>query len=204
MNNGDLQETPLRCQRLLMRLMRFNLNAEHAPGKDMVIADTLSRNPLPGEKAGQLQEDVQAYVDEVISSWPVSDAKLDELRMATQLDVNLKTAIEQTMMGWPVYKQEVWLGAHEFFGVKGELSVCDGLLLRGDRIVIPYSMRREILDRIHDGHLGITKCRERANQAVWWPGMSKDIETVVSKCRFCQEKRPSQPHEPLLPSPVPA
>jgi hypothetical protein len=203
-NNRDLQDTPLRCQRLLMRLMRFNVVAEHAPGRDMVIADTLSRSPLEGDDSNQLQEDVKAYVDEVVSSWPVSDARLNELREATAQDINLKTTIEQTMQGWPTHKQDVWLGAREFFGVKSELSVCSGLLLRGDRIVVPFNMRKEILARIHDGHQGVTKCRERANQAVWWPGMSKDIEAMVSRCRFCLESKPSQPHEPLLSSPLPA
>jgi len=89
------------------------------------------------------------------------------------------------------------------FGVRNELSVCDGLLLRGDRIVIPFSVRSEILERIHDGHTGIRKSREGANEAVWWPGMSRDIEDRVSRCRHCLEKLPSQSNEPLPPSPLP-
>jgi hypothetical protein len=150
-----------------------------------------------------LQEDVEAYVDEVASCWPASDAKLNQIRQATQQDVNVKSAYDYTLAGWPAYKQDVQLAARELYNVKDELSVVDGLLLRGDRIVIPYCMRKEMLQRIHDGHLGITKCRERANQAVWWPGMSKKIKDLVSRCRFCVEKRPAQPHEPLLPSSLP-
>ena len=111
--------------------------------------------------------------------------------------------MEYTLVGWPTHKQDAWLAAREFFGVRNELSVCDGLLLRGDRIVIPFSVRSEILERIHDGHMGIGKCRERANQAVWWPSMRRDTEDRVSRCRHCLEKRPSQPNEPLLPSPFP-
>ena len=56
----DLDQTPSRCQRLLMRLMRFNLNhlADHAPGKQMVGADTLSRSPLEFEAEPDTVEDV--------------------------------------------------------------------------------------------------------------------------------------------------
>ena len=163
----------------------------------MVVADALSRSPLNRESGSHLQQDVQGHVNEITSSWPASDSKLGQIRKETQKDLNLKTAMEYTLVGWPTHKQDVWLAAREFFGVRNELSVCDGLLLRGDRTVIPFSMRSEILERIHDGHMGIGKSRKRANQAVWWPGMSRDIEDRVSRRRHCLEKRPSQPNEPL-------
>lgn len=87
-------------------------------------------------------------------------------RKKTPKDVALQAAIQYTINGWPENKTEVQLAARDLFVLRNELSVCDGLLIRGDRIVIPYSMRDEILERIHDGHLGIVKCRERAKQCV--------------------------------------
>ena len=58
----------------------------------------------------------------------------------------------------------------------------DGLLVRGDRIVVPFSLRKQILERIHEGHMGVAKCRECAAQSVWWPRIEKDIKSWVASC----------------------
>ena len=71
----DLDKTPLRCRRLLIRLMRFNPRAEHVPGKQMVVADTLSRNPVNPDTG----EDVQAFVDLVESTRPATDNQLERV-----------------------------------------------------------------------------------------------------------------------------
>ena len=104
-NSKDLSETPLRCQRMLMRLMRYKPVAEYVPGKNMTVADMLSRNPMEAEDGTQLSEDVDLHVNAITSSWPVSVAKLDQIREETKKDINLKTALEYTVTGWPKYKQ---------------------------------------------------------------------------------------------------
>ena len=61
-------------------------------------------------------------------------------------------------------------------------------------------MQKEVLEKIHEEYQGISKCRERDRQTVWWPQISREIKDCVSKCSFCLEKQPSQP---LLPSKLP-
>ncbi|KAK7105840.1 hypothetical protein V1264_017168 [Littorina saxatilis] len=205
-NKKDLTDTPLRCQRMLMRLMRHNVVAEYEPGKNLVVADALSRSPLAETESPEqntLETDVQVHVDAVRASWSVSDEKLEALRKATQEDVTLQTALEYTRSGWPQYKEDVKLAAREFYSVKDELSDHDGLLVRGSRIVIPFSHRKDILGKIHDGHQGIQKCRERANQCVWWSGMGQEIKEMVGRCRHCLESKPTQRKEPLITSKLP-
>ena len=86
--------------------------------------------------------------------------------------------------GWPSYGNLP--GALQpYCQVSGELTVSDGLLLKGSRLVIPVTLRADTLDRIHAGHQGITKCRERAKSSVWWPGISGQIEELVNKCAVC-------------------
>ena len=55
----------------------------------------------------------------------------------------------------------LWVMKH-YLNVATELSVKDGILMRGSRILIPSALRLKMLDRIHTGHQGIVKCRERA------------------------------------------
>uniref|UniRef100_A0A3P9KIH1 ribonuclease H n=1 Tax=Oryzias latipes TaxID=8090 RepID=A0A3P9KIH1_ORYLA len=83
-NSYDLDKTPLRCQRLLMRLMRFNVTAEHVPGKQLVVADTLSRHPLKDSSVPQTEKQVKAYVNTIVDSKPIKSNKLEEIREATK------------------------------------------------------------------------------------------------------------------------
>ena len=90
-----------------------------------------------------------------------------------------------------------------YWSSRGEISHVQGLLLKGPCLIIPSSMRLEILDRIHDGHQGIVKCRRRPKDSVWWPGLGKQLEEMATKCRKCIEHwKPNS--EPMIPSAVPA
>ena len=72
----------------------------------------------------------------------------------------------------------------------------------GNRIVIPSSLRKDMLDRLHTGHQGITKCRIRALQSMWWPSLSTQLEELITKCAECCRHR-VQNSEPLLPGKFP-
>ena len=123
--------------------------------------------------------------------------------MATQSDSVLQAAIVYTLTGWPKHEKDVPNSLRELYAHRGMLSVTDGLLVFGNRIVIPVANRPEILNRIHDGHQGITKSLERARLGVWWPGLTADVKRIVSVCEHCQTARPTQRKEPLLPTPLP-
>uniref|UniRef100_A0AAV2L3T1 C2H2-type domain-containing protein n=1 Tax=Knipowitschia caucasica TaxID=637954 RepID=A0AAV2L3T1_KNICA len=99
-NSKDLDAVPVRCQRLLMRLMRFNAKAEYAPGKTLVISDALSRSPLK-ESYSTTEAVIASHVNAVTHSWPVSQSKLDRIRTATQEDPQLQHVRKLIRDGWP-------------------------------------------------------------------------------------------------------
>ena len=76
-------------------------------------------------------------------------------------------------------------------------------MLRGSQIVIPKSLRRDMIQRAHEGHLGIAKTKCRAREVIWWPGMGAQLETVVANCNVCARYRREQRREPLQVSTLP-
>ena len=71
-----------------------------------------------------------------------------------------------------------------YFDARSELSVSNDLLLYRDRIVIPVSLRSEIIETIHEGHQGVSKCLDRAKMTVWWPGISRLIKEKFQHVSF--------------------
>lgn len=65
---------------------------------------------------------------------------------------------------------------------KDTISVLDGLLLNGMRLIIPASLQSSILQHIQQAHQGIEKCHQEARHSVWWPGLSTQSRTMVQQC----------------------
>ena len=82
-----------------------------------------------------------------------------------------------------------------------EIREAEGVLLRRQCIIVPRSMRKDMKARIHEGHLGIDRSKMRAREAIYWPGMSSEIEDMISKWSICLENRKTQQREPLQPLP---
>ena len=81
---------------------------------------------------------------------------------------------------------------------KEELSVSNGLLLKGRRIVVPQILRTEMLKLIHVGHLGAEKQKRLSRDILYWPNMNRDIDNNVQDCSVCLKYRRAQSKQPLL------
>ena len=149
---------------MLMRMMSFNATAVYVPGHLHCAPDCLSRQPLncADAIAQKMERDIQDHEDAVINGLPASDSRIEEIRKAQEASDQISTAAHYTRVGWPAAE-----ACHPYFPVRDQLSVVNGLLLYGNRLIIPPELRGVILSRIHgDGHMGINKCRERAATSV--------------------------------------
>ncbi|UYV63652.1 K02A2.6-like [Cordylochernes scorpioides] len=197
----ELSSLTPRLQRFRMRMMRFGFEIVHIPGKELLDADALSRQPLLTTEGGEDERPTSAHINAVLSSITDKDEMLTKIFEAQQEDTTLKAVVNYLEQGWPD-KKKMSQALLSYWHVKDELGVQNGLLMRSCRLVIPASMKLEILDKLHAGHFGITKTRLRARETVWWPGISEEIAETVRKCSVCIQEAVSK-HEPLIPTNFP-
>ncbi|XP_019220499.2 uncharacterized protein LOC109204242 [Oreochromis niloticus] len=148
----NLNEMTPRIQRLMMTMQRYDCQLVYTPGKHKIIADALSRAPTGG-MVSTTEEDIQTHINMVFTTLPVSDMKSKQIADETAQDIELQHVMKSMSSGWSVGSCPL------FYHIRGELSVVRGVLLKQDKIVIPQKMRPEMLTRIHEGHLGIEKCK---------------------------------------------
>ena len=74
--------------------------------------------------------------------------------------------------------------------MRDSLSIVDGILVKGEAIVIPSELRASIKKRLHSAHLGCESMKRRARGIVFWPGMAHDIKQLADSCETCQEMKP--------------
>ena len=205
-NKKPLSAAPARLQRMMLRVQKYDqLNIVFKPGKQIPVADTLSRNFVKSTSiSGSLQEMMNAQVHLVVSNTCLSDRKMNEMKTATGKDPQMQLLAETILKGWPDAKRKCPGEIADYWNIRDELSVMEDVIFKGDRIVVPKALRAEMLFRIHIGHLGIEKCRQRARQCLYWPGMNTEIDKLVSACKICQERRSSNPREPMIPTPIPS
>ena len=198
-----LCHAPPRLQRMLLRLQKYDFKLKYKPGKEMLIADTLSRACIKDTTTDRLEEELSCAVNLVLNNSSVSDVWLQEIKETTTKDQSMQMLRNLVQFGWPEKQSQVPKEIQEYWNIRDQLSEVDGILLKGEKLIIPNALRSSMIKRIHMGHMGIVKCSQRAREVMFWPGMNKAIEHTIANCDVCQEHRDSNPKEPMLPGPMP-
>jgi hypothetical protein len=193
-----LHECPARLLRMLLKLQQCKLIVHYKRGKDLYIADTLSRAYLPLRDDDSLEEELEVQI-----ILPMSTERLEQLRYETQRDSTLRVLTEMIQGDWPTSKSQVISSLQHYWDFKEELAVRDGVVFKKDKVVIPTSLRVFMMKEAHQPHLGIEASKRRARELMYWPGINNDIERMVKTCEVCNSNKKQQQKEPLQPHPVP-
>ena len=197
-----LSNAPPRLQRMLLRLQKYDIHLTHKAGKLMILADTLSRAHVMDMDEELPEEDGIAQIHMIYANCAATDEKLETIKQETCLDLHLKTLLWYINNGWPRNKEDVSEVLRVYWSYKEDLSVINGIIFKGERIVIPMKMRTDILKKLHQSHMGIEKTKLRARETVFWPGINRQIEDMVKACETCLTNRSQQRREPLIPSEI--
>ena len=202
----SLTSAPPRLQRMLLRLQRYEIKMTYKPGKEMIIADTLSRAYLTDKDTNndQMNDEIEGFVHAVVNRIPVSEEGLEQIRKETARDETMQLLTSTIRTGWPETRKQVSSTIQDFWNYRDELTEIQGILLKQDKIIIPSNLRKTMLEKIHQSHLGMEKCKRRTRDIMFWPQMNEQIEAVVSKCETCQEYQMSNPKEPMVQAPIPS
>jgi len=204
LSTTDLAKMPPRILRFRLRMMRYSPDVVHVQGKTQITADTLSRAPVGKPQAcdQELINEVTDFSRAALKFLPATQARLEQIKATQDADMQCAEVKKYCQDGWPAYMSQQDVLLKPYWANRHHLTITDNLLMYDDRIVIPTSLQTQVLSQIHEGHLGITKCRARAMQSVWWPMLSTQIEELVRRCTICEKLRP-ETREPLLPSTLP-
>ncbi|XP_038120427.1 uncharacterized protein K02A2.6 [Culex quinquefasciatus] len=189
--NKPLLAAPRRLQHMLLNLQRYRLTVEYVTGKDNVVADALSRAPTRDDQPWDQYKKLHIY--KVFE-------ELEDVKLKNFLSISDSRLDER---GWPASAERVPDSVRIYFGYRNELSTQNGIVFRGDRILVPQVLRRKLIDCCHISHNGIEATLKLARANLFWPGMSSQITDVVKSCSVCAKFAASQPHPPMISHSIP-
>ncbi|XP_055622495.1 uncharacterized protein K02A2.6-like [Toxorhynchites rutilus septentrionalis] len=122
----------------------------------------------------------------------------NEIVQATEIDDEISKVLEILRNG------DMQNLSVEYRVVANELCNFQGVLLRNDRIVVPFSLREKVLITAHQGHPGIVMMKSHLRSNVWWPKMDQAVERFVKRCRGCVLVAAPEAPEPMQRSHLPS
>ena len=197
-----LAQMPPRIQRMMLKVQKYDLRVHYKSGRELWIADTLSRACVSQDESPICDSDYSIFS---IENLPCSQRKLSELKEETLKDMELNILKDTALRGWPENKKEINPRITHYWNFRDEISYFEGLMLKGEKVIIPKSMQKNVIEQIHQkSHLGINKCISRAKDVFYWQGMAAQIKDIVSQCAICNEFKSAQAKEPMIPHEIPS
>ena len=181
-------------------MYRFKVIA--IPGNQNHGADAISRIPLPSPAAVSSISstiDVEAALAASIQCRynhddpPIKIEKINQARLNDPMYQDLVHLIER---GFPDQRSDVPTHLREFWNMRHDLYVVTGLVFLDGRVLIPQSLRRNLIDQLHLGHQGINSMKSNARRRFFWPGMGSQLQNRRDQCQRCNDTAPSNHKEP--------
>ena len=175
--------------------MDYDFCVKYRPGK-YNISDYTSRHPMQSEEdiEANVEDEVQQYVNLIIENDIPAAITRSDIIKSTAEDSILQKVIKCIKDG-KIDCKDVDLKPYK--GIFAELTNIDGMILRGERIVVPALFRDKVVEIAHEGHQGIVRTKQILRAHVWFPGIDDHVQKLVLSCIPCQAVTPEYNREPL-------
>ena len=187
--------------RMLLQILDYDLSIVYQEGSKMHLSDALSRRNTHQPDKGLTLPGMDITVHEVESCTNFSSISLGKIRESTLHDNNLQVLKTHIINGFPLHTNQCPECIRPFFPYRDELTILNGLILKVSCIVIPTVLQDQLLNVIHESHLGICKTLEHARISIFWPNITNDIKKLLSQCRACPQHQDKQPNELIISEP---
>ena len=195
--NKPTHTSSIRIQRIVNRMIDYDFVVEYRRWKENISYYT-SRHPMPLHECSKFElrttKEVWHYVNYVVTCSTPKAVTRDKVKDATEEDPALQALKKYNNQGWIETNDT---RTHEFRQVFHELTIVDGIVLRGDRIVVPAKLRHKMVEIAHEGHQGQVRTKELLRAHVWFPGMDSQCDKFVSTCIACKSNTPQTHRVPL-------
>jgi hypothetical protein len=189
-----LDKAPKRLQKMLLAAQQYEYEIIYKPGKEMYLPDTLSRAyAVNKNQKSQPFEFVLA-----MESLSIRPNRLEELRRSTDEDKTMQELKYRILNGWPDKKEDLPEEIRGYHTIRDELTTLNGLLFKGERILVPYTQRKILKEKLHESHMGVESCLNKARLSLYWPGMTSEIKDYISSCEICLKNSSTQQKEEII------
>ena len=168
---------------MLLQLQRYNLKVKYIKGSTQYIADLLSRaippNSVPDAESKSFDvfclglDNISLGLDNISHAeyTSVSRNSQAEIKVATENDPALQLLKATVMKGWPDSKEETPAMIQEYWNFREEITIQDGILYKGLHMIIPVSLREDMMKKLHTSHVGTEVCIRKASDSLFWSGL---------------------------------
>ena len=190
---------PARVAKHKSKLRAFDFDVVYEAGIT-TPSDYGSRHPPPTKQyTADEREDLGVESEEedaevVIARLEIMTDAVTLPILAEYTDKEYKQLLEDVQKGQMSVTTTKLTGIKECFA---ELSVNQGILLRGERLLIPTKLRPDVLEAAHEGCPGGDSMLRQLRMDVWWPGMDKDVKAFTSTCWACAAATPTTSTPPM-------
>ena len=163
-----------------------NLEKSQAEDTDMVEALLVAAARSSLLEHHQEEAEVAAMQPSAVRmiTWHRLQQAVSSSHLCQELLALLRTGLPEDKVDWPP-------NLVQYFPHRASLITTDGVIMCGERPLIPADLRPEVLEHLHGAHHGVTRMLSRASQSVFWPGLKADVIAHREGCRACNLHAPS-------------